>query len=104
MPAGCGPFTKDLCYSKGFVLLYDFIRQAVVHGRVHRLPLLFCGKTNLEDMRTLGVLADEGLLAPPRYVPPPFANLHALSAWLCYANLFATRSHRHVEEQPTRSL
>jgi uncharacterized protein (TIGR02421 family) len=98
LPVGCGPFTKDLCYSKGFVLLYNFMRLAVARGMVHRLPLLFCGKTNLEDIKTLALLADEGLLTPPRYVPPPFANLHALSAWLCYANFFTSLSHKRVEE------
>jgi uncharacterized protein (TIGR02421 family) len=98
LPAGCGPFTKDLCYSKGFVLLYNFMRLAVARGMVRRVPLLFCGKTNLEDIKTLALLADEGLLAPPRYVPPPFANLHALSAWLCYANFFTSLSHKRMEE------
>jgi uncharacterized protein (TIGR02421 family) len=98
LPAGCGPFTKDLCYSKGFVLLYNFMRLAVARGMVGRLPLLFCGKTNLADIKTLALLADEGLLAPPRHVPPPFANLHALSAWLCYANFFTSLSHKRVEE------
>ncbi len=98
LPAGCGPFTKDLCYSKGFVHLYNFMRLAMTRGKVHRLPLLFCGKTNLEDIKTLALLADEGLLAPPRYVPPPFANLHALTAWLCYANFFTSLSSERIEE------
>lgn len=98
LPAGCGPFTKDLCYSKGFVHLYNFMRLAMTRGKVHRLPLLFCGKTNLDDIKTLALLADEGLLAPPRYVPPPFANLHALAAWLCYANFFTTLSSQRIEE------
>jgi len=98
LPAGCGPFTKDLCYSKGFVYLYNFMRLAVSRGKVHRLPLLFCGKTNLDDIKTLALLADEGLLASPRYVPPPFANLHALAAWLCYANFFTSLSSTRIEE------
>lgn len=98
LPAGCGPFTKDLCYSKGFVDLYNFMRQAVARGMVQRLPLLFCGKTNLDDIKALSLLAEEGLLAPPRYVPPPFANLHALSAWLCCANFFTSLSHQRIEE------
>jgi uncharacterized protein (TIGR02421 family) len=98
LPAGCGPFTKDLCYSKGFVQLYNFSRLAVARGMVRRIPLLFCGKTNLEDIKTLSLLAEEGLVAPPRYLPPPFANLHALSAWLCYANFFNRLSHKRIEE------
>jgi uncharacterized protein (TIGR02421 family) len=98
LPAGCGPFTKDLCYSKGFVLLYNFMRLAVSRGKVHRLPLLFCGKANLDDIKTLALLADEGLLTPPRYLPPPFANLHAIAAWLCYANFFSCLSAKRIEE------
>jgi uncharacterized protein (TIGR02421 family) len=98
LPAGCGPFTKDLCYSKGFVLLYNFMRLAVSRGMVRRVPLLFCGKTNLDDIKTLALLADEGLLAPPRYLPLPFANLQALAAWLCYANFFTGLSPKRIEE------
>ena len=98
LPSSCGPFTKDLCYSKGFVLLYNFMRLAVARGMVRRVPLLFCGKTNLEDIKTLALLAEEGLLAPPRYVPPPFVNLQALAAWLCYANFFTSLSHKRIED------
>lgn len=98
LPAGCGPFTKDLCYSRGFVHLYNFMRLSLERGMVHRLPLLFCGKTNLDDIKTLALLAEEGLLAPPRYVPPPFANLHALAAWLCYANFFSSLSQQRIEK------
>ncbi|HVS34901.1 MAG TPA: flavohemoglobin expression-modulating QEGLA motif protein [Gemmataceae bacterium] len=98
LPCG-GPFTKDLSYSRGFVLVYNFIRLAVTRGRVRRVPLLFCGKTNLADLRTLAELADEGLIAPARCVPPPFADLHALSAWMCYANFLGGLSLAGVEEE-----
>jgi uncharacterized protein (TIGR02421 family) len=98
LPSGCGPFTKDLCYSKGFVLLYNFMRLAASRGMVQRVPLLFCGKTNLDDIKTLALLADEGLLAPPRHIPPPFANLQALAAWLCYANFFTSLTPKRIEE------
>src|SRR5208337_2023700 len=53
LPAGCGPFSKDLCYSKGFVLVYDFIRRAVRQGMLLSAPLLFCGKTTVGDMTSL---------------------------------------------------
>src|SRR5207244_11424553 len=72
LPEGCGPFTKDLCYSKGFVLVYNYVRLAVSRGMVRRVPLLFCGKTTLCDIKTLAHLVGEGLVGPPRYVPPQF--------------------------------
>ncbi|HEV2332505.1 MAG TPA: flavohemoglobin expression-modulating QEGLA motif protein, partial [Gammaproteobacteria bacterium] len=47
------PFTKDLSYNKGFIMIYNYLRLAVRKGMLNRIPLLFCGKTTLEDMRTL---------------------------------------------------
>jgi uncharacterized protein (TIGR02421 family) len=98
LPEGCGPFTKDLCYSKGFVLVYNYIRLAVSRGLVRRVPLLFCGKCNLADIKTLAQLVEEGLVVPPRFLPPQFADLHALSAWMCYANFLNRLSLKRIEE------
>ncbi len=86
LPKGAGPFTKDLCYSKGFVLIYNYIRLAVSRGQARRIPLLFCGKTTLADIKVLAQLVEEGLVTPPRFVPPQFADLNALTAWMCYSN------------------
>ncbi|SQC69485.1 membrane protein [Pseudomonas aeruginosa] len=80
------PFTKDLSYLKGFILIYNYIQLAVRKGKLEQIPLLFCGKTTLEDMRTLRQLVDEGLVAPPKYLPPQFRDLNALSAWMCFSN------------------
>jgi uncharacterized protein (TIGR02421 family) len=98
LPAGCGPFTKDLCYSRGFVQVYNFIRSAVARGMVRRVPLLFCGKTTLADNKTLAHLVEEGLVVPPRFLPPPFADLQALCAWMCYANFLHGLSARRIDE------
>ncbi len=98
LPAGCGPFTKDLCYSRGFVQVYNFIRSAVARGMLRRVPLLFCGKTALANVKTLAQLVEEGLVDPPRFLPPPFADLQALCAWMCYANFLHGLSARRVEE------
>ena len=98
LPEDCGPFTKDLCYSKGFVLIYNFIRLAVSRGLMRRVPLLFCGKTTLCDIKTLAQMVDEGLVTPPRFLPPPFADLHALCAWMSYANFLNRLSLKRIEE------
>jgi uncharacterized protein (TIGR02421 family) len=102
LPAGCGPFTKDLSYNKGFVLVYNFLRAAVCHGEVGRIPLLFCGKTHFADAETLAELVGEGLVAPPHYLPPPFADLHALAAWLCYADFLGGQP-AMTREDPSRA-
>jgi uncharacterized protein (TIGR02421 family) len=80
------PFTKDISYSKGFVLTYNFIQLAVRRGLLARIPLLFCGKTTLEDNRILADLVEEGIVLPPRFLPPPFSDLSAIVAWMSYSN------------------
>jgi uncharacterized protein (TIGR02421 family) len=98
LPEGCGPFTKDLCYSKGFVLVYNYLRLAVRRGMMSRVSLLFCGKTTLADIKTLAQLADEGLVVPPKYVPPQFSDPNGLAVWLCYANFLNRLSLKRIEE------
>lgn len=91
------PFTKDLSYLKGFILIYNYIQLAVRKGRLEQIPLLFCGKATLEDMRTLRQLVDEGLVVPPKYLPPQFSDLNALSAWMCFSNFLNHLSLDRVE-------
>ncbi len=79
------PFTKDLVYTKGFVLIYNYIRLAIQQGLLSRIPLLFLGKTTLEDLHVLNDLMEEGLITVPEHIPPPFSDLAALSAWMCYS-------------------
>jgi uncharacterized protein (TIGR02421 family) len=83
-PTG-GPFTKDLSYAKGFVLIYNFIRFAISQKRVDTIPLLFTGKVILDDLPLLSELKERGLLTDPVYLPPPFQDLAALSAWMSFS-------------------
>lgn len=85
-----GPYTKDLSYSKGFILIYNFMRLAVQRGLVNRIPLLFVGKATLEDLHVLADLMEEGIITAPKYVPPQFKDLAAVSAWMVYS-LFLNR-------------
>lgn len=80
-----GPFTKDLVYNKGFILIYNYIRLAIQRGLLSRIPLLFLGKTTLEDLHVLSDLAEEGVVVAPKYIPPQFKDLAALSSWMCYS-------------------
>jgi uncharacterized protein (TIGR02421 family) len=73
LPHG-GPFTKDLCYDRGLLLICRYVQTAPAR----RLPLLFCGKIAVEEFPDLAELADEGLLAPPTHLPP-FVALDSLA-------------------------
>lgn len=83
-PTG-GPFTKDLSYAKGFVLIYNYIRFIISQHRVNSIPLLFTGKLVLDDLPLLAELLERGLLISPMYLPPPFKDLSALSAWMSFS-------------------
>jgi hypothetical protein len=91
------PFTKDISYSRGFILVYNFIQLAVKKGMLDRIRLLFCGKTTLEDMRILAQLVDEGIVELPQFLPPPLADLNALAAWMCYSNFLNRLSQQRIE-------
>ncbi len=80
-----GPFTKDLSYTKGFLLIYNYIRLAVREGLIDRVPLFFTGKTLIEDIPTLHELKQQGLLAPAKYMPKQFQDLAALSSWMGFS-------------------
>ena len=80
-----GPFTKDLSYSKGFILICNYLRLSIQNGNLSQIPLLFVGKTNLVNIHLLKELVEEGLLTLPKYIPYQFKDLSALSAWASYS-------------------
>lgn len=83
-PTG-GPFTKDLSYAKGFVLIYNYIRFAISQHHIDSIPLLFTGKLILDDLPLLSELKERGILTNPVYLPAPFKDLAALSAWMSFS-------------------
>ena len=54
-------------------------------GRIDTLPLLFTGKLVLDDLPLLAELKERGILSNPHYLPPPFRDLAALSAWMSFS-------------------
>ncbi|MFZ0014227.1 MAG: flavohemoglobin expression-modulating QEGLA motif protein [Acidimicrobiia bacterium] len=84
-----GPFTKDLGYGKGLVLTLMYVRMAIRFGKTYRIPLLFCGKVDLLDMRALHHLHDEGLVDGPDFVPPPFNDMAALATTLALSRFMS---------------
>jgi uncharacterized protein (TIGR02421 family) len=85
---GGAPFTKDACYCKGIVLNYAFIRSAIQHNRVDLLPFLFVGKVAHEDVPVLARRVNDGVVKPPRYLPPMFRDLNGLAIWMAYSTFF----------------
>jgi uncharacterized protein (TIGR02421 family) len=71
LPAGCGPFAKDLAYALGFTRVLHAVRVALRSGRAYQIALLFTGKTALDELPALGHLAASGVLRRPAFLPPP---------------------------------
>jgi len=82
---GGGPFTKDGVYIEGLLRVHNFLRSVVQLGRIDCLHLLFSGKLDIEDVPALALLAAEGLLEAPRFLPPWAADLRFLTSYLAYS-------------------
>jgi uncharacterized protein (TIGR02421 family) len=86
---GGAPFTKDACYCKGIVLNYAFIRSAIQHNHADLIPFLFVGKVAHEDVPVLARRVTDGVVKPPRYLPPMFRDLNGLAIWMAYSTFFS---------------
>jgi uncharacterized protein (TIGR02421 family) len=86
---GGAPFTKDACYCKGVVLNYAFIRSAIQHDRIDLVPFLFVGKVAHEDVPVLARRVTDGVVKPPKYLPPMFRDLNGLAIWMAYSTFFS---------------
>lgn len=93
------PFTKDLAYGKGLVLSYVYVRLALRQGRPDRIPMLFCGKVDLQAMGLVNHLFDEGLLDPPAFLPEPFRDLEALTAQIAFSRFLRELDFDQLESE-----
>lgn len=82
---GGAPFTKDAVYQRGYCRVFNFVRHVVEGGDTHLLLAFCAGKMGLDDVALVAALIDEGLVAPPRHVPPWFGDLSSLLAQVTHA-------------------
>ncbi len=82
---GGAPFTKDGVYLDGMVRVHNFMSALVSLRRADLLPLLFCGKLDLEDIPALALLRERGLVAPPVHMPPWAQDRRFIVSYLTYS-------------------
>ncbi len=99
---GGAPFTKDICYSKGIVLNYAFIRACIEHDRAELIPYLFVGKIAHEDIPVLAARVGDGVVRPPIFLPPTFRDLNGLAIWMSYSTFFTRLGGAEVSEHYAR--
>jgi uncharacterized protein (TIGR02421 family) len=95
---GGAPFTKDISYCKGFIENYNFMRSAIRAGRAKLLPFLFVGKVHVDDVPVLYQKYKEGIVDPPRHLPPLFRDLSGLSVWMSFSNFLNVVNLKQVQE------
>lgn len=82
---GGAPFTKDISYCRGFVENYNFLRAAIRAGRPQLIPFLFAGKLSVDDVPLLYQKYREGIVDPPRFLPPQFRDLNGIAVWMSFS-------------------
>jgi hypothetical protein len=58
----------------------------------------------LEDLHTIAEHAHEGLVRPPRYVPPMFRDLNGLSIWMAISAFWGKLKNETVQDHFRSSL
>jgi uncharacterized protein (TIGR02421 family) len=104
MTEGGAPFTKDIVYTYGIVSTLNFLTSAIAVGRADLIRWLYVGKVALEDLHTIAEHAHEGLVRPPRYVPPMFRDLNGLSIWMAISSFWGKLQNNAVQEHFKSSL
>ena len=87
---GGSPFTKDIAYLKGFVMIYNFLRSTIKEGRADLIPFLFAGKATLEDLPVLYEFHKEGVITLPKYLPPQIKDLNGLAIWMAFSEFLSS--------------
>lgn len=95
---GGAPFTKDIAYIKGFIENYNFMRAAMKAGKPEYIPYLFIGKVHSSDVPLWYRKHKEGIIDPPKYLPPQFRDLNGVAVWMSFSNVFNMIDMKKVQE------
>ena len=92
------PLTKDISYCKGFVENYNFIRACIQSGASEMVPFLFVGKVHLSDIPILYHKYKEGIVDPPKFLPPFFKDLNSLIVWMSFSNFLSAAGMQSAQD------
>jgi uncharacterized protein (TIGR02421 family) len=95
---GGTPFTKDICYCRGFIENYNFMRSAIRAGRPELVPFLFVGKTHVDDIPLLYQKYEEGIIDPPKYLPAQFKDMNGIAVWMSFSNFLNVVDMKRIQE------
>lgn len=84
--SGGAPFTKDIVYLDGLVRVHNFLRVAVAANRADCIPMLFCGKLDLDDIVVISEMHRVGLCQKPKYLPNWVSDMGFLFSYMAYSS------------------
>ena len=87
---GGSAFTKDTVYLRGLIGVHTFFRRSLQQDRLRLCRRLFAGKMTLGDVAAFEPLFEDGVLAPPRWLPRWVSRANGLAGVLAFS-LFANR-------------
>jgi uncharacterized protein (TIGR02421 family) len=90
--SGGAAFAKDNVYLSGLLAVHTFFRWALKERRMDVLRHLFAGKLALQDVMSLQPYFDNGVIQPPRWLPPWMQHVHGLAGKLAFS-LFVNGIH-----------
>ena len=61
-------------------------------NRADLIPFLVVGKVAHEDVPALARRVADGVVRPPRFLPPMFRDLNGLAIWMAYSSFFSRLS------------
>jgi uncharacterized protein (TIGR02421 family) len=77
---GGAPFTKDAAYQRGYCRTFNFLRAALDQRDVDLVRAFLAGKMSVDDAELVRDLIEEGVCAPPVYLPEWFIDIDRLNA------------------------
>ncbi len=100
---GGTPFTKDISYLKGFVMIYNFMRVCVKEGQSDLIPFLFAGKVTLDELPLLKSFHEEGVISMPKYLPAIIKDMNGLGVWMAFSNFLNTMNLSDIVKEQNSS-
>jgi hypothetical protein len=77
---GGAPFTKDAAYQRGYCRTFNFLRAALDQRDADLVRAFLAGKMSVDDAELVRDLVEEGLCAPPVFLPEWFIDIDRLNA------------------------
>lgn len=84
-PEGGIAFTKDGVYLEGLIRVHSFFRWAFKTRNLNLVPLLFCGRLDINDIFLLKSSYESGLIEKPKFLPEWYKDIDLLAGKMAFS-------------------